>query len=120
MLGQTRYDQGWIDGNVEAGVAACRWQRPAARPESFQQQKTVAAKIIAKRKPSLRKRIKARIWPAKVEPVVPVPPLPKAEPALVPSDIIVRPVDPVDDLLDVPASPTQPTPPPRKRRWYNR
>lgn len=121
VLGQTDYDQNWIDGNVAAGVAACKWQPPAARPESLRPQKTVAATIMVKRKPSLRKRIKARIWPAKTEPVVPVPPMPARQPAvIVEPDIIVRPVDPVDDLLDVPASPTQPAPPVRKPRWFNR
>ena len=35
VLGQTRYDQNWIDSNTEAGVAACGWQRPKPRPQAL-------------------------------------------------------------------------------------
>jgi hypothetical protein len=30
---RTRYDQNWVDSNTKAGVAACGWQRPKARPQ---------------------------------------------------------------------------------------
>ncbi len=35
VLGQTRYDQNWINSNTEAGVAACGWQRPKPRPQAL-------------------------------------------------------------------------------------
>ena len=31
VLGQTAYDQGWIDDQIESGVAGCGWKRPARR-----------------------------------------------------------------------------------------
>jgi len=31
VVGQTPYDQGWIDDTIESGVASCGWQRPAPR-----------------------------------------------------------------------------------------
>ena len=32
VKGKTSYDQRWIDGQVEAGVAALGWSRPKPRP----------------------------------------------------------------------------------------
>lgn len=32
IAGKTAYDQKWADETTEAGVAGCRWDRPAPRP----------------------------------------------------------------------------------------
>ena len=32
VRGRTTYDQNWIDSQVEGGVAAFGWERPAPRP----------------------------------------------------------------------------------------
>jgi hypothetical protein len=41
VKGARRYDQNWIDGNIEAGVGACGWKRPAARPASVDATDTI-------------------------------------------------------------------------------
>jgi hypothetical protein len=32
IRGKTQVDQNWIDDTEEAGIAACKWSRPKARP----------------------------------------------------------------------------------------
>lgn len=124
VKGVTRYDQKWIDATTEGIVVGWNQPRPQKRPPELDAQPRMQKKAAPPKRKSLRKRIKARIWPAKAEPVVPVPPMPSRQPPTVEPEIIVRPVDPVDpvdELLDVPASPTQPMTPARKKpRWWNR
>lgn len=35
IKGKTRYDQVWIDKTIEGEVAGCQWERPKARPASW-------------------------------------------------------------------------------------
>lgn len=65
VKGKAQYDQDWIDGNIEAGVGACNWERPAARPPSLDvpvatrrppviappKKKTILERLHLKRKP---------------------------------------------------------------------
>lgn len=60
VRGAARYDQRWIDSNVEAGVSACRWQRPQPRPAGLDAGVS-AVKRQAAAKPSLGKRVKATV-----------------------------------------------------------
>lgn len=99
VRGLRPYDQDWIDGNVEAGVGGCGWERPKARPASLDAvpgQKAKAAPAPAKR--GLIKRIKDRVahpFSAPVAPVVESPAivvLPGPSPPPLPRD-------PVDELL---------------------
>jgi hypothetical protein len=50
VRGARRYDQNWIDGNIEAGVGGCNWARPKARPPALDAEGP-APKIIAPAKP---------------------------------------------------------------------
>lgn len=93
VRGAARYDQRWIDSNVEAGVSACRWQRPQPRPAGLDAL-APAVKRPAAAKPSLGRRVKAKVRkvlqrapvaePAAIAPVVqdapaPVPPTPRSD-----------------------------------------
>lgn len=92
VKGKRPYDQSWIDNQIEGGVAAFGWDRPAPRPASID---TPTAKQVVKKpnkRPGLVKRIKARVWPAKVPSIIPAPVAPE-RPAPAP------PRDPVDELL---------------------
>lgn len=40
VKGKTSYDQRWIDGQVESGVAAYGWTRPKPRPPEMDAAKT--------------------------------------------------------------------------------
>lgn len=96
VKGRAKYDQNWIDSQVEGGVAAFGWQRPKPRPAPLDA-KPVRRKAapVPKKKPGLIKRIKNRVttWPrAAVSPVVDTPVLPVAPAAL--------PRDAVDELLN--------------------
>lgn len=108
VRGQTRYDQNWIDGNTEAGVAGCGWKRPQVRPAELGRAAAPRAPI-AKKKPTLRARVKAIVHPAAAEPEQVAPSATSASdpPAATPQP-------PNDDLLAPPAT----APPVRKRsRW---
>ncbi len=35
VRGKARYDQDWIDSQIEGGVGGCGWKRPAPRPASI-------------------------------------------------------------------------------------
>jgi hypothetical protein len=97
VLGRADYDQRWIDGNIEAGVAGCGWQRPAARPANLQPSRTVAAPA----KKTIRERVKALVtrapkaapapsWPPVTAPPVAItPPQPATPPA--PVDLLDEP-----------------------------
>ena len=65
VLGQTRYDQNWIDSNTEAGVAACGWRRPKPRPQGVS--KATDGKQLApakKKQPGFIGRIKRAVVPS--------------------------------------------------------
>jgi rare lipoprotein A len=57
VRGVTKYDQGWIDSQVEGGVAAFGWPRPAARPASLDKHPAVRP-VPAPKKRGIIKRIK--------------------------------------------------------------
>jgi hypothetical protein len=116
VLGQTRYDQNWIDSNTEAGVAACGWQRPQPRPPELNRPPTTNHLAPAKKKrPSLIGRIKRNDAPSAnaqstapaVTPTPDPPPFPTVPAAL---------RDPVDELLEPSDAP--PAKPPRRPCWW--
>lgn len=99
VRGATRYDQDWIDSQVEGGVAAFGWERPAPRPPELdhpsQRLPTIAAKPA--KKPRLLKRIKNKLIKPKAMPT------PVSEPSpVVPAEIVPPPPPPrkpIDELL---------------------
>lgn len=97
VKGLRRYDQDWIDGNIEAGVGGCGWKRPAARPASLDGK----LPAVVKRKPprkSIIRRIKDKIIPKAVaKPIEPVPYIAPVAPPPSPP----KPRDPVDELLGI-------------------
>jgi hypothetical protein len=99
VRGKRPYDQDWVDSQIEGGVGACGWKRPAPRPASLDAAQ--APKNVAPAPPKHRgivKRITDRVtsWPAaKPAPVVATPQSP--EPVTVVPPEPMR--DPVDDLL---------------------
>jgi hypothetical protein len=107
VLGQTRYDQNWIDSNTEAGVAACGWQRPKPRPQRPSKQLAPATKeqlsLIGRIKRAVAPSASAQSSPQVLEQQpVPVQPAKKR--------------DPVDELLepsDAPPAYLQP-----RRCWW--
>ena len=60
VLGRTPYDQEFADKTTEAGVAGCKWQRPAARPPELDKAPVVAS-VPVSRKVSFWKRAKAKL-----------------------------------------------------------
>lgn len=67
IKGKTFRDQDWIDDQVEAGVGACQWQRPAPRPASWDAV-TVAGKTVPVPPPPAKKqrlRDRLRGWLAR-------------------------------------------------------
>jgi hypothetical protein len=111
VLGQTRYDQNWIDSNTEAGVAACGWQRPRPRPQALSKSPGAKPHAPAKKKrPGLVGRIKRTVAPsASAQPSAPAP-IPTSEPSVPVAPAKLR--DPVDELLEPtdapPATPRRP------------
>jgi hypothetical protein len=116
VLGQTRYDQNWIDSNTEAGVAACGWQRPKPRPQPLGMPPGAKHHAPAKKKrPGLIGRIKHVVAPnANTHPSAPAM-KPTPEPPSVPT-APAKPRDPIDDLLEPSDAP--PAKPPRRRCWW--
>lgn len=79
IRGATQRDQDWIDPTIESGIGGCHWARPAPRPAEWD---AVAKPKVAKKRPTLVKRIKAKVWPDTAAPVVEVPTVEQApEPA---------------------------------------
>jgi hypothetical protein len=116
VLGQTRYDQNWIDSNTEAGVAACGWQRPRPRPQALGKRAGAKHHALAKQKrPGLVGRFNRAVAPsASAQPSAPAA-TPIPEPPSIPN-APTTPRDPIDELLepiDVP-----PAKPPRRRCWW--
>jgi hypothetical protein len=115
VLGQTRYDQNWIDSNTEAGVAACEWQRPKPRPQALGRPAGANHAPAQKKRPGLIGRIKRSVAPSDraqsnapaVTPTPEPPPVPAAP---------AKPRDPVDELLEPDDPP--PAKPPRRHCWW--
>ena len=101
VLGKTKYDQNWIDSQVEGGVAAFNWPRPKPRPPELDKLPKPKVYVAPPKKKRLISRIKDRVWPAVgTAPVVIVPAsgpavsvVPKNEPPPQPRAV-------VDELLD--------------------
>jgi hypothetical protein len=71
ILGKTQTDQDWIDGEVEAGVAACGFPRPGPRPASLDAPpatRQVAAPPPPPKRRGIIKRIRDRIGPPRRRP----------------------------------------------------
>jgi hypothetical protein len=62
VKGKTSYDQRWIDGQIEAGVAAFNWPRPQPRPVELDAPKA-ATKPIAVPTPARKPSVFKRWWP---------------------------------------------------------
>lgn len=112
VLGKTQYDQNWIDGTVEGGVAAFGWPRPKPRPPEMD--KAPAPRVVAApvKKKGVFKRLKERIlppkkpkkvWPTAAAPVV-------QSPAPAPIAVVPAPV-----AAPPPAAVAPPPPPPKPR-----
>jgi hypothetical protein len=118
VRGAKRYDQNWIDGNIEAGVGGCNWARPKPRPASFDAAGNTVAPVAdptprAPRRSGIWLRTKERVkkiiphrTPGTVSPVV-------AAPAPGPNPL-AAPINGTPATFDPPA--TTPVPVPVKRR----
>jgi hypothetical protein len=133
VLGKRQYDQRWIDGNVEAGVGGCGWQRPAKRPPALDAAPSGRPLVVVpQRRASLMSRTFGRLHRAPVPRARPgrVDPVPSEAPRpanIVVPDVLVVPEPepeaappppppraPVDELLS-PTAPATAEPPARKR-----
>jgi hypothetical protein len=61
VKGKTQYDQDWIDGQIEGGVAGLGWERPKPRPPELDMPakpaaKPAPAKPAAPKKATFRQR----------------------------------------------------------------
>jgi hypothetical protein len=116
VKGARRYDQNWIDGNVEAGVGACGWKRPAARPAAIDTADTIPA-APAPQVSRARRYMNALRHPiktykahraAKAGTVAPVPaPAPRPRPVALPPTI-PPPAIGTPTTFDPPAPPAAP------------
>jgi hypothetical protein len=102
VRGLRPYDQHWVNSQVEGGVGACGWARPAARPPELDAVRPVTKAVVRPvKKRGLIRRIKDRvtIWPDNPAPVVAAP-LPVAEtPAPAPAPAPPKPRSAIDELL---------------------
>lgn len=109
VLGKRRYDQNWIDSNIEGGVGACGWQRPKPRPpildRPIRRVTVKSAPPPPKRWWQRRRDVVGSVLPLPRPPEAPQAPQiqPQPLPAVlaVPIDIgqPLRRLDPVDELL---------------------
>jgi len=113
VLGQTAYDQDYVDASVIAG-ATCGHEPPKPRPAEWDKKPTkppVTAKPTAKRKPGFVARVKAKLTHRTIdEPSAPIvvpaslpqvgQPLPVPEPVVEPVPAQPKPRSPVERLLD--------------------
>jgi hypothetical protein len=115
VLGQTRYDQNWIDSNTEAGVAPCGWQRPKPRRQALR--RPLDAKDHApgrKNRPGLIGRVKRVVPSASAQSSAPAAAA-TSEPPSIPA-APAAPRDQVDELLEpTDAPPAKPLP---RRCWW--
>jgi hypothetical protein len=116
VLGQTRYDQNWIDSNTEAGVAACGWQRPEPRPPALKEPSRFRHLTPPKKKrPGLIRRIKRAVAPnANAQSRPPAAPPAQEAPSIPAAPAELR--DPVDELLEPDEAP--PLALPSRRCWW--
>lgn len=91
VRGKRRYDQDWIDSQIEGGVGGCGWKRPKARPASIDGARPRATTQKPVQRPGIVQRIKERVAPV----VAPAPEPIASRPVSPP------PVDPVDELLGI-------------------
>lgn len=102
ILGKTSYDQDWVDRQIEGGVGACKWARPAKRPASLDAAAPTVVSSIPVKRPSFAQRVKARVKKVFHKKPVPVP--------------APRPVEPTPPVVSPePPRPEPPKPPPPKR-----
>ena len=98
VRGKARYDQNWIDSQIEGGVGGCGWKRPKPRPPEFDRGAAAPSIARAEPRPGVIKRIKNRIAPRKAAAA-------QTAPAPVPYINVVPaappPRDPVDELLSL-------------------
>lgn len=107
--GKRRYDQNWIDSNIEGGVGACGWQRPKPRPPSLDRPLRKAVPIVKAAPVPQRRFWQRRSDVGSVQPLPRPPEAPQIQPApallAVPIDIGQQPrraeprAEPVDELL---------------------
>ena len=105
VRGVTKYDQGWIDSQIEGGVASFGWQRPAARPAALDKHPAIRPAPAPAKRRGIIKRIKDRVTgktPA-IAPVPYVPPVATAKP-----DPAPEPPPPPRDRVDELLRPTEP------------
>jgi len=77
VRGLRRYDQDWIDSQVEGGVGGCHWQRPAPRPPELDAPAAAAAQPAPRpKKRGMIARIKAAVHRAPTAPPVAPEPAP--------------------------------------------
>lgn len=91
VRGKRPYDQDWIDGNIEAGVGGCGWQRPKPRPASFDAVPGQKKVVPPPKKRTFVQRVKDRVVQPFTRSVAPVIESPAPPPQ--------KPRDPVDELL---------------------
>ena len=103
IKGATQYDQDWADGNTEAGVGGCAWQRPLPRPPELDAQAT-RSKVLTAAKPATPKK-KPGIFKRSVERVLHR----RQEPPVAP---VVGPVIELPEIIVAPAPPPVAAPPP--------
>ncbi len=112
VRGVTQYDQNWIDSQVEGGVAAFGWPRPAPRPAAIETRRAAQPMPLVK-KPGIFKRTKAKlkklvsrkpadqatmpdVWPPlETTPVIVQPPAPKPAAQKAPIDELLTPSSPI-------------------------
>lgn len=70
IRGATQHDQDWIDPQIESGVGACHWARPAPRPAEWDAPMPVKAKAAPA--PVKKKKKVGWIWRLKWNRPVPV------------------------------------------------
>jgi hypothetical protein len=103
VRGLRSYDQHWVNSQVEGGIGACGWARPAARPPELDAVRPATKKAIQPtKKRSLVRRIKDRvkIWPDNPAPVVAAPlPVPEPPPPAPPPPAPPKPRSAIDELL---------------------
>jgi hypothetical protein len=107
VLGKRQYDQRWIDGNVEAGVGACGWKRPAKRPAALDAMPSGRPLVVVpQRRASLMSRTFGRLHRAPVPRARPGQRRPVPPEAPRPANIVVP------DVLAVPEPEPEAAPPP--------
>jgi hypothetical protein len=97
VRGVRQYDQNWIDSQVEGGIGACGWKRPAARPASMDAPAAAAARAAPAKRRGVVARIKAMVRPEPAPAAAPAAPV--AEPAPAPASAPPR-RSPLELLLD--------------------